>query len=110
MLETDTSQHACNDNQTDVFQAEKQHKTMVLVQKFKTSSFDIVVREPLGFGQKSSSEQWLSNRKYMSLTQFLSRTEGSDDHFNQKQKSTMPCANRSLASPTTLEKSMTLNL
>ena len=51
MLETDTSQHACNDTQTDVFQAEKRHRTMVLVQKFKTSSFDIVVREPLGLGQ-----------------------------------------------------------
>ena len=63
---------------------------MVLVQKFNTSSLDIVVREPLGFGQNSSSELWLSNRKYMSLTQFLSRAEGSDDHFNQKQKSAMP--------------------
>ena len=60
MLETDTSQHACNDTQTVVFQAEKQQKTMELVQKFKTSSFDIVVRESLGFGQKSSSEQWVS--------------------------------------------------
>ena len=63
---------------------------MELVQKFKTSSFDIVVREPLGFGQKSSSEQWLSNRKYMSLTQFPFKTEGCDDNFIAKERCAMP--------------------
>ena len=68
---------------------EKRHRTMVFVKKFKTSSFGSFVREPLGFEEKSSSEQWLSNRKYMSLTWFLSRTEGSDDHFKQKQKCPM---------------------
>ena len=89
---------------------EKLHRTMVFVKKFKMSSFGIFVREPLSFAAKSSSEQWLSNRKYMSLTQFLYRTEGSDDHFNQKQKSAMPCTHRYLASGGTLPTPLELSL
>ena len=110
MLETDTSKHACNDTQTVVFQAEKQHKTMVLVQKFKTSSFDIVVREPLGFGQKSSSEQWLSNRKYMSLTQFRRETQWRGNNFIANQRAPMPWVHRALASGATLPTPLELSL
>jgi len=54
---------------------EKRHRTIVFAKKSKTSSFDIVVREPLGFGQKWSSEPWFSNRKYMSSKHFLSKTQ-----------------------------------
>ena len=44
------------------------------------------MREPFFFGQKWSSEPWLSNRKYMSRTHFLPKTEGTDAIFQAKQK------------------------
>ena len=93
-----------------VMAIEKRHRTMVFVKKFKTSSFGIFVREPLGFEEKSSSEQWLSNRKYMSLTWFLSRTEGSDEHFKQKQKNPMLRSYRESSDTTTLQTPLDLKL
>ena len=65
---------------------EKRYRIMVVVQKFKTSSLNIVVREHLGFGEKWSSEPWGSNRKYMSVTDFLSDPQRWGNHFNQKQR------------------------
>ena len=62
---------------------------MTLVQKFNTSSLDIVVREPMGFEGKWSSEARGSDRKYMMVTEFLSTLHRSGDHFNRKHKAQM---------------------
>ena len=63
---------------------------MTLVQKFNTSSLDIVVREPMGVEGKWSSVAWDSDRKCMSATEFLSTLQWCGDHFNQKERSAMP--------------------
>ena len=67
---------------------------MLFEQKLKTSSFDIVVREPLGFGEKWLSEPWVPKRKDMPLTQFLTRTQWDDDTFIAKERCAMPWAHR----------------
>ena len=65
------------------FRTEKRHRTIAFVQKFKTSSFDIVVREPLGFRQKWSSEPWLSHRKHVSNAYFRFKTQWASDIFDR---------------------------
>ena len=89
MLDTDTSQLACADTQTPVFQPEKQRRSMVFVKKLQTSSFESgrpssfifgteKRHEPFFFYAELITEYVFSARKRRNRRQFQSKTEGSD--------------------------------
>ena len=66
--------------------------------------------EPLYFEEKSASQPWFSERKYMSRTYFLSENEGIDDNFNPKQKAPMRSTHRGAARVATLPTPLELSL